>query len=73
MHKTTVVTRNEDVIGLGLGNTAGNDTDVDFGNELGGDSRRRVRVLQIVGELLEILDRVDAVVRGREKSNRHRW
>jgi hypothetical protein len=67
---TTIVTSNEDVIGLSLGDTTGNDTDADFGNEFDGYSRARVGAFQIVDELFEILNRVDVVVWEEEKSDR---
>ena len=62
---TTIVTRDQDVIGLGLGDTRSNDTDTNLGNELDRDARSRVGALQIVDQLLEILDGVDVVVRRR--------
>jgi hypothetical protein len=60
-----VVAGDEDVVGLGLGDTGGDDADADLGDELDGDTGARVGALEIVDELLEILDRVDVVVRWR--------
>ena len=48
---------------------AGRDrADADLGDELHVHARLRVRVLQVVDELLEVLDRIDVVVRRREMS-----
>src|SRR5689334_7706280 len=40
-------------------------TDADFGNEFHADARARVRVLQVVDEFGEVLNRIDIVVRRR--------
>ena len=46
--------------------TPGRDgADADLGDELHVDARRRVGVLEVVDQLLEVLDRVDVVVRRR--------
>jgi hypothetical protein len=60
---TTIVTRDEDVVGLGLGDTRGNDTHTDFGDELDRDSSARVGSLRVVDKLLQVFDRIDIVVR----------
>src|SRR3970282_2778577 len=56
---------NQHVVGVRFDDARGDRADAYFGNELHADSRRRVRVLEIVNQLREILDRVDVVVRGR--------
>jgi hypothetical protein len=67
---TTVVARDEDVVGLGLGDTRGDDTDSDFRYELDRDSGSRAGALQIVDQLLKILDGVNIVVRrGRNQTD----
>ncbi len=53
----------DNVIGLGLGNTGGHRTDADFGDELHGDRSDRVRVFQIVDQLRQILNRIDVMMR----------
>ncbi len=53
------------VVGLALGDAGGDRADADFGDQLHRDVRLRVDVLQIVDELLQVLDRVDVVVRRR--------
>jgi hypothetical protein len=86
--RSSVVARDEDVVCLGLGDSRGDDSDTDLGDELDRDPRARVlgrrgcqseieerrretrglgtyTALEVVDELLEILDRVDVVVRGR--------
>jgi hypothetical protein len=62
---TTIVTRDQDVIGLGLGYTRGDDADTDLRHKLDRNSGSRARALKIVDQLLEILDGVNVVVRGR--------
>ena len=57
-----VVPRDEYDVRVRLGNACGNRADPDFGHQLHVHPCRRVRVLQVVDELLEILDRVDVVV-----------
>ena len=53
------------VVGLGLGHAGGHRADADFGDQLHRDRRRGVRVLEVVDQLREVLDRVDVVVRRR--------
>ena len=60
-----VVTADQHHVGLGLGHAGGDGADADLGHELHVHARRRVRVLQVVDELLEVLDRIDVVVRRR--------
>lgn len=60
---TTIVARDQDVVSLGLGHTCGDDTDSGLRDKLDRDSRARAGALEIVDELLQILDRVDIVVR----------
>ncbi|GFZ47935.1 hypothetical protein JCM24511_05682 [Saitozyma sp. JCM 24511] len=60
---TTVVTRDGDVVGLGLGNTRRDDADADLGDELDGHAGAGVGRLEVVDELLQVLDRVNVVVR----------
>ena len=62
--RAAVVAGDQHHIGLGLGD--GSDrTDTNLGDQLHVHPRRRVGALQVVDQLLEILDRVDVVVRGR--------
>ena len=53
------------MIGLGFRDSGGDDADADFGHELDGHSGARVGALEIVDELLQVLDRVDVVMRRR--------
>ncbi|CAF3597842.1 unnamed protein product [Fusarium graminearum] len=67
---TTIVTRDQDVVGLRLGDTRGDDTDTNLRDKLDRDSRSGAGALQIVDQLLEILDGVNIVVRrGRDKTD----
>jgi hypothetical protein len=67
---TTIVARNEDMVRLGLGDTAGDDTDANFRDELHGDTSAGVGALEVVDELLQVLDRVDVMVRrGRDETD----
>ena len=54
-----------DVIGVRLHDAGGDRANADLGHELHADPRRRVRVLQVVNQLREVLDRIDVVMRRR--------
>ncbi len=60
-----VVSRDEDVVGAGLGDAGRDRPDAGLRDELDADSRSRIHRLQVVDELREVLDRVDVVVRRR--------
>ena len=60
-----VVAGDQHVVGVGLRDAGGDRADADLGHELHRHLRRRVRAAQVVDELLEVLDRVDVVVRRR--------
>ena len=53
------------MIGIGLGDAGGDGADADLGNQLHRDQGLGIDVLQIVDELLQILDRIDVVMRRR--------
>ena len=59
------VAGDEHDIGVGLGDAGGDGADADFRDELDGDARLRIDVLEVVDELRQILDGVDVVVRRR--------
>ena len=63
--RAAVVARDQHVVGVRLHDAGGDRADADLGDELHADARRRVRVLQVVDQLRQILDRVDVVVRRR--------
>ena len=65
-----VVARDQDVVGVRLGDARGDRPHADLGHELHADPRTGVGVLQIVDELLQVLDRVDVVV-GRRRDEPH--
>ncbi len=60
-----VVAGDHDVVGLRLGDAGGDRADADLGDELDADARLLVRVLQVVDQLRQVLDRIDVVVRRR--------
>ena len=60
-----VVPGDEHDVGVRLGHARGDRADPDLRDELHVHARRRVGVLQVVDELLDVLDRVDVVVRRR--------
>jgi hypothetical protein len=60
------------VIGLGLGDTRGHNTDTNLRDKLDRDSRSRAGALQIVDQLLQILDGVNVVVRRRRNKTNTR-
>ena len=63
--RTAVVTGDQHDVCFRLADPGRNGADPDLGDELDVHARRRVGVLEIVDQLLEILDRVDVVVRRR--------
>ena len=72
--RAAVVTGDEHDVGLGLRHAGRDRADADLGDELDVHARRRVGVLEVVDELLEVLDRVDVVVRRRrDRARRPAW
>ena len=69
-----VVSGDRDVIGLCFRDARGHRSHPDLGDELDRDRRLRIRILQIVDQLREILDRIDIVMRRRrnQADARHR-
>jgi IS5 family transposase len=60
-----VVARDQHVVGVRLRHARRDRADADLGHELHADPRARVAAAQVVDQLLEVLDRVDVVVRRR--------
>ena len=60
-----VVAGDQHVVGVGLRHARGDRAHADLGHQLHRDPRARVGAAQVVDELLEVLDRVDVVVRRR--------
>ena len=60
-----VVPGDEHDVGVRLGHAGGDGADAELAHQLDVDARPRVRVLEVVDELLDVLDRVDVVVRRR--------
>ena len=68
-----VVAGDQHDVGEGLGHARRHRAHADLGDQLHVDARPRVRVLQVVDQLLQILDRVDVVVRrGRDQAHARR-
>ena len=69
-----VIAGNGDQIRIGFRHAGGDGADARLGNQLHGDHRFRVDLLQVENELRQILDRVDIVVRrrGNQRHARHR-
>ena len=67
-----VVPGDQHHVGLGLGDPGGDRPDADLGHQLDVHPRGRVGALQVVDQLLEVLDRVDVVVRRRRDQARPR-
>ena len=65
-----VVAGDRHVVGLRLRDARGDRADADFGHELDRDRRLRIRVLQVVDQLRQILDRIDVVMRRRRDQAR---
>ena len=61
----TVVTRDENDVGLRLAHTCRHGADADLGDELDMHASCGIRVLQVVDELFQVFDRIDVVVRRR--------
>ena len=62
---TSVVTGNQHVVGVGLCHAGGDSADADLRDQLDRHLRLRVGAAEVVDQLLEVLDRVDVVVRRR--------
>ena len=60
--RAAVVARDEDDVGVGLGDAGGDRADADLGDELHADAGLLVGVLEVVDQLGEVLDGVDVVV-----------
>ncbi len=61
----SVLAGNENHVRMGLGNTGRDGPDTHLGHQLHVDASGRVRVLEVVDELGQVLDRIDVVVRRR--------
>ena len=59
------VAGDEHDVGVSFGDAGGDGADADFGDQLDGDARLRVHVLEVVDELREIFDGVNVVMRRR--------
>ena len=59
------VAADQDDVAVALRDAGGDRADAELGDELDVDARRRVRVLEVVDQLRQVLDRVDVVVRRR--------
>ena len=60
-----VVAGDQHVVGVRLRDSGGDGADAHLGDELHRDPRLRVRAAQVVDQLLQVLDRVDVVMRRR--------
>ena len=72
--RAAIMTRDDDVICFGFCHASGDCADADFGDQLDGNSRRGIDVLEIVNQLRKIFDRVNIMMRRwRNQTNtRHR-
>ena len=61
----SVVARDQDVVGVALDDTGGDDADAVLGNQFHRHSRGGVGRFQVINQLGQVLDRVDVVVRRR--------
>ena len=68
--RAAIMARNQDHIGLGLGDTSGNRADAGGGDKLDRHLGARVDLLQVIDQLRQILDRIDVVMR-RGRNQRH--
>ena len=63
--RAAVTAGDQDMVGVRLGDAGRDRSDADDGDQFDADARLRVHVLQIVDQLLQILDRIDVVMRRR--------
>src|SRR5207249_4282256 len=61
--RAAVEARDQDVVGVGLGDARRNGADASFGNELHADTSAWVDALQVVDQLGKVLDGINIVVR----------
>ena len=59
------VAGNQHYIGMSLGHACGHRAHADLGDQLDGDARRGIDILQVVDQLRQVFDGVDVVVRRR--------
>ena len=59
------VAGNQNNIGMGFRNARCNRANADLGEQLHGNTRLRVRVLQVVNQLREVFDRINVMMRWR--------
>ena len=62
---SAVVARDEDRIGMGLGDSRRHGADAHLGDELHVNARLRIRVFEVVYQLRQIFNRIDVVMRRR--------
>ena len=63
--RPAIMPRNQNMIRVGFGDARRHGADANFRHQLHADARCTVRVLQIVNQLRQILDRINIVMRGR--------
>ena len=63
--RTTVVSGNDNMVGLGFGHTRGHRAHTRFTDEFHRNIRFSVGTLEVIDELSQILNRIDVVVRRR--------
>ena len=63
--RAAVMAADQNDIGMRLGHSGRDDPHAHFGDQLHGNPRLRIHVLQIVDQLRQILDRIDVVMRRR--------
>src|SRR5262245_11075394 len=63
--RAAIVTADQNDVAMGFGHARRNGSDPDFRHQLYADAGAWIRVLQVVDELCQVLDRVDIVVRWR--------
>ncbi len=68
--RAAVVPADEHQVGVRLGHAGRDGADAHLGHQLHADARPRVRVLEVVDQLRQILDRIDVVV-GRRRDQPH--
>ena len=63
--RSAIVTRNQNHVGVALGNTGGDCAHAHLAHQFHTDAGIVVGILEIVDQLCQIFDRIDIMVRGR--------
>ncbi len=71
--RSSVVSADQNHVGMSLGHARSHGSDADFGHELHRNARAGIRIFQVVNKLRQIFDGIDVVVRRRRDQAHARY